>query len=189
MLNLAESLAQPILSQSAQRVNDVCLNLTSNEVRMKGVQLDLLEREIAELAADVMDRADTQQVRIVYRDGLSGIINHFHGNTGAQQAVRVFEERAVLNMILSEVLARDEGDVQVFIAGDGRWEELNHLTMILSRYGIPGQTSGALGVVGPTHLNYGRAISTVRYMSNLMTNMLVKLFGEPTNGDDPQLPA
>jgi heat-inducible transcriptional repressor len=189
MLNLAESLAQPILSQSAQRVNDLCLNLTSNEVRMKGVQLELLEREIAELAADVMDRADTQQVRIVYRDGLSGIINHFHGNVGAQQAVRVFEERAVLNMILSEVLARDEGGVQVFIAGDGRWEELNHLTMILSRYGIPGQTSGALGVVGPTHLNYGRAISTVRYMSNLMTNMLVKLFGEPPQGDNPQLPS
>jgi heat-inducible transcriptional repressor len=189
MLNLAESLGQPVLSQSAQRVNDLCLNLTANEVRMKGVQLDLLEREIAELAADVMDRADTQQVRIVYRDGLSGIINHFHGNVGAQQAVRVFEERAVLNMILSEVLARDENDVQVFIAGDGRWEELNHLTMILSRYGIPGQTSGALGVVGPTHMNYGRAISTVRYMSNLMTTMLVKLFGEPTNGDDPQLPS
>ena len=60
---------------------------------------------------------------------------------------------------------------------------------MLSRYGIPGQVSGALGVVGPTHLNYGRAISTVRYMSNLMTNMLVKLFAEPTDDEDPQLPA
>ncbi len=189
MLNLAESLSQPILSQCAQRVNDICLDLTANEMRMKGVQLEVLEREIAELAADVMDRADTQQVRVVYRDGLSAVINHFQGNSGAQQAVRVFEERAVLNMILSEVLVRDADDVQVFIAGDGRWEELNHLTMILSRYGIPGQTTGALGVVGPTHLNYGRAISTVRYMSNLMTNMLVKLFSEPTNGDHPQLPS
>ena len=189
MLNLAESLAQSILSDSAQRVNDICLDLTANEVRMKSVQLDLLEREIAELAADVMDRADTQQVRIVYRDGLSGVINHFHGNIGAQQAVRVFEERAVLNMILSEVLTHNADDVQVFIAGDGRWEELNHLTMILSRYGIPGQTTGALGVIGPTHLNYGRAISTVRYMSNLMTNMLVKLFGEATPGEDPLLPS
>lgn len=187
MLNLAETLPQTSLSQAAQRVNDLCLNLTSNEVRMKSVQLQLLEREVAELAADVMDRADTNQVRFIYREGLSGIINAFQGSEGAQQAVRVFEERPVLNTILSEVLADPENDVRVFIAGDGRWEELNHLTMVLSRYGIAGQVSGALGVVGPTNLNYGRAISTVRYVSNLMTDMLVKLFEEPKGQNQQSL--
>ena len=179
MLNLAEPLPQPRLSEAAQHINDLCLNLTANEVRMKGVQLQLLEREITELAADVMDSADTHQIRFIYREGLSGIINSFQASEGAEQAVRVFEERAILNTILSDVLNQD--DVQVFIAGDGRWEELNHLSMVLSRYGIPGQVSGALGIVGPTHINYGRAISTVRYVSRLMTNMLVKLFDEPVN--------
>jgi heat-inducible transcriptional repressor len=150
--------------------------MTGNEIRMKSVQLGLFEREVAELAADVMDKADTNQFRFIYRDGLSSIIGSFHGSEGAQQAVRVFEERAVLNTILSDVLAHSENDVRVFIAGDGRWEDLNHLTMVLSRYGIPGQARGALGVVGPTHINYGRAISTVRYMSKLMTATLTKLF-------------
>lgn len=177
MLNLAEPVPQPTLSDSAQHINTLCLDLTANEVRMKSAQLRLLEREIAELAADVMDRADTQQVRLIYREGLSDIIGSFQASEGAEQAVRVFEERAVLNMILSEVLS--QGGVQVVIAGDGRWEELNHLSMVLSRYGIPGQVSGALGVIGPTHINYDRAISTVRYVSNLMTDMLVKLFEPP----------
>lgn len=174
MLNLAEALSQVQLSDAAQRINDVCLNLTANEVRSRGMQLPLLEREIAELAADVMDRTDINQVRFIYREGLSDIISSFQGSEGAEQAVRMFEEHAVLNMVLSEVRHPDE--VQVFIAGDGRWEELNHLSMILSRYGIPGQVSGALGVIGPTHINYGRAISTVRYVSNIMTDMLVKLY-------------
>ena len=156
---------------------------------MKSVQLGLFEREVAELAADVMDQADSNQVRFIYRDGLSTIINSFHGSEGAQQAVRVFEERAVLNTILSDVLTHSENQVRVFIAGDGRWEELNHLTMVLSRYGIPGRVSGALGVVGPTHINYGRAISTVRYMSNLMTDRLFQLFEGSENEDpEPNLP-
>jgi heat-inducible transcriptional repressor len=176
MLTLAESFSQPKLSEGAQHLNDLYLGLTGNEIRMKSVQLGLFEREVAELAADVMDKADTHQFRAIYRDGLSTIIRSFHGSEGAQQAVRVFEERAVLNTILSDVLAHQENDVRVFIAGDGRWEDLNHLTMVLSRYGIPGQASGALGVVGPTHINYGRAISTVRYMSNLMSATLTKLF-------------
>ena len=56
--------------------------------------------------------------------------------------------------------------MQVVIAGDGRYEDLSRLSMVLSRYGDPDKMSGAVGVLGPTHINYGRAISTVRYVSN-----------------------
>ena len=187
MLNLVESPGQAALAEAAQRLNAVCLDQGANEVRMKSAQLGLFEREIAELAADVMERADTNQVRVIYRDGLSGILSTFQVSEGAEQAVRVFEERAVLNLLLEEVLARNE--VQVFIAGDGRWEELNHLSMVLSRYGIPGQVSGALGVVGPTHINYGRAVSAVRHLSNVMTDVLAGLLeangGSAENAADP----
>jgi heat-inducible transcriptional repressor len=72
--------------------------------------------------------------------------------------------------------------VQVVIAGEGRWEELSQLSMVLSRYGIPGQASGAIGVVGPTNLNYGRAISSVRYLSTVLTNMLVSLYRNAEDG-------
>ncbi|MDE0610468.1 MAG: heat-inducible transcriptional repressor HrcA [Anaerolineaceae bacterium] len=176
MLTLVESPGQTALAEAARRLNAVCLDQGANEVRMKSAQLGLFEREIAELAADVMERSDTNQVRFIYRDGLSGVLSTFQDSEGAEQAVRVFEERAVLNLLLSEVLARN--DVQVFIAGDGRWEELNHLSMVLSRYGIPGQVSGALGVVGPTHINYGRAVGAVRHVSNVMTDVLARLLEE-----------
>lgn len=176
MLTLADPVAQSTLSEIAQRLNTLCLSLTANEVRLKGVQLQLLEREVAELAADVMDKSDTHQVRIIYRDGLSDIIGSFQANEGLQQAVRVFEERAVINMILTEVLDPDTNAVQVVVGGNGRWEELRHLSMVISRYGIPGQVSGAVGVVGPTHINYGRAISAVRYVSNVMTDLLMNLY-------------
>lgn len=176
MLNLAEPVGQETLSEVARRVNALCPALVADEVRMKSVQLNPLGREIAELVADLLDRADQNQVRLVYRDGLSDIINAFHGSEGAQQVVRVFEERAFLNTILAETLDPIINSVQVVIGGEGRWEELKHLTMILSRYGIPGQVSGAVGVVGPTHINYGRAIGAVRYISGLMTDTLVNLY-------------
>lgn len=179
MLNLAEPVAQSVLSEAAQRINSLCLDLTANEVRMKGVQLHLLERDMAELAADLIERADVNQVRFIYRDGLSEIINLFQGNEGAQQIVRIFEERAFLNMIISEVLSARETQVQILIAGEGRWEELKHLSIVLSRYGIPGQVTGAVGVIGPTNINYGRAVSTVRFVSNQMTGLLADLYTPP----------
>jgi heat-inducible transcriptional repressor len=179
MLNLAEPVPQPKLSDVALHINDLALNLTANELRMKSVQLHLLEREVADLAADLMDKADNNQVHLIYREGLSDILKSFQDSTGAHQAVRVFEERAFLNMILNEMLTPLMNTVQVVIAGEGRWEELSHLSMVLSRYGIPGQVSGTVGVLGPTHINYGKAISTVRYVSGLMTDMVTNLYYNP----------
>lgn len=176
MLNLHEAVPQGQLSDVASRINALSEGLNANELRMKGVQLQLLEREVIDLAAELMERADTNQVRLIYRDGLSEIINTFQNNEGAQQAVRVFEERAFLNMILNEMLTPSHNSVQVLIGGEGRWEELKHLTMVLSRYGIPGQVSGAVGVLGPMHINYGRAISTVRYVSSLMTEAIENMY-------------
>jgi heat-inducible transcriptional repressor len=176
MLTLAEAVPQARLSEVANQINILCLGLNANEVRMKGVSMGMLEREIADLAADLMDKADNNQTILIYRDGLSEIINSFDNTEGAQQAVRVFEERAFLNTILAEILSPLVNRVQVIIAGEGRWEELKHLSMVLSRYGIPGQMSGAVGVLGPTRIDYGRAISTVRYISNLMSNMMLNLY-------------
>ncbi len=185
MLTLEESISQEQLSTIASRINALCENLNASEVRMKAVHLSLVERDVAELCADMIERADTSQVRSIYREGLSEIINSFQSTEGTQQAIRVFEERAVLNMILGEMLTPIINHVQVVIGGEGRWEELKHLSFVLSRYGVAGQFSGAVGVLGPTHLNYSRAVGAVRYVSGLMTSSLAGLY-EGSNPPDKE---
>ncbi len=184
MITLAEPLPQPKLSETAALINGMCMDMTAKEVRVRGVQMQLLEREVMELIAEVMEKADTNQVRLIYREGLSELISTFSNNEGAQQAVRVFEEHAILNMILNDVLTPLINSVQVVIAGNGRWEELSHLTVILSRYGVPGHASGAVGVLGPTHINYGRAISAVSYISGVMTSMLTNAYASLPAGEE-----
>jgi heat-inducible transcriptional repressor len=176
MLTLAEVVSQAVLTETANRLNALCVDLTAAEVRARSTQFQLLEHDIADLAAELMERADENQVRLVYRGGLSEIMPAFQNSEGAQQMVRVFEERAFLNLILNEVLSPLVNTPQVVIAGNGRWEELSHLSLVISRYGIPGHLSGTLGLLGPTHINYGRAVSIVSYVSNLMTAMLTRIF-------------
>jgi heat-inducible transcriptional repressor len=176
MLNLAEVVTQAKLTEAASRINTICRDLYAHDIQLKAVQLPLLEREVAELASELMESADNSHLR-VFRDGLSDIINTFQDGEGAQQAIRVFEERAFLDMILADVLNPTADDFKVIVAGDGR-EELNQLSIVISRYGIPGHMIGAVGVLGPTHINYGRAIQTVRYVSGLMTSMLHELYSD-----------
>jgi heat-inducible transcriptional repressor len=68
--------------------------------------------------------------------------------------------------------------VQVVIGGEGDWEELKDCSMVLARYGVNNVATGALGVVGPTRMAYGRAISTVRYVAELMTDLVNEAYGD-----------
>jgi len=179
MLNLAEPTPQIKLEEVGNILNGLFANCSTAQIRFKLSQLAQLEREVGELAVELMEQSDKDQTRLIYRDGLSEVISSFTDGEGAQQMIRVLEERAFLEIILNDMVASEQQeDVRVIVAGDGRWEELNRLSLIFSRYGIPGQLGGAIGILGPTHINYGRAISTVRYVSGLMTNMLSELYNQ-----------
>lgn len=176
MLNLAEPLTQPRLSELANRINALCRDLNAIQMSVKARGVSELEREVIEMAADVAQRGVNQPSQTVYQDGLSDIIKTFPDQDGAQQAVRVYEEPAFLDVIVREVLDPDnQQGVQVIIAGDGRYEEVNQLSIVISRYGERRGLHGALGVFGPMNLDYGRAISTVRFLAAKITDKLADL--------------
>ena len=62
--------------------------------------------------------------------------------------------------------------MQVLIGGEGTWDELRHFSVVLARYGTPGLATGTLGVLGPMRLPYGRTISTMRFFSNLLSDLV-----------------
>ena len=68
------------------------------------------------------------------------------------------------------------GGVQVVIGGEGAWEELRDCSIVLSRYGAPGAVTGTVGVLGPTRMAYGRSISAVRYVANLLSNLVIDTY-------------
>jgi heat-inducible transcriptional repressor len=178
VLTLTEPVSQEVLSQTAQVINLSCTGMSAEQVRTKTrSQPDALTREVGELVAEAVIQANQQSVRDVYRYGLSDSFSHFTDDE-AQQVLRVLEEQSLLEGILKEILAPNQPDVRVVVAGEGRWENLSHLSMVLGRYGTP-QARGALGVLGPTRMRYGRAISAVRYVADLMSDLLDDVYGEP----------
>jgi heat-inducible transcriptional repressor len=51
--------------------------------------------------------------------------------------------------------------------------------MVLATYGVPGQATGTLGVLGPMRMPYARTIPTVRYMADLLSGLMTEnLSGE-----------
>ena len=65
----------------------------------------------------------------------------------------------------------------VIIGGEGRWNELSECSLVVSPYGVSGEATGALGVMGPMRMPYSRAISTVRYVAGLLSDLFRDLYG------------
>jgi heat-inducible transcriptional repressor len=49
-------------------------------------------------------------------------------------------------------------------------------SVVLARYGLENQMAGVLGVVGPMRMPYSRSVSTVRYMSQLLSDLLFRAY-------------
>jgi heat-inducible transcriptional repressor len=180
MLTLAEPVQQETLTDTAGRINAACVGLDAAGVAAWAPRFSTLGDEVSRLVADVMSKADALSTREVYRDGLTTILSEkeFRSSDTARQALRMLEERSLLDEFLAKSLSPNVGGVQVIIGGEGDWEELKECSMVLSRYGVSGRATGALGVMGPTRMSYGRAISAVRYVAGLMTDLMYEMYGD-----------
>ncbi len=178
MLTLPEPLPQPVLSEVADRLNQLCAGLTAEEIEAHIPTLPLFEADIAQLAVGMMHRADLSTADEVYHDGLTELLQEPEFTEGgqAQSVLRVLEERSFLEAVLADTLGPTIGSVRVVIGGEGRFDELQACSLILSRYGVAGLATGALGVLGPTRMGYGRAISAVRFVAGLLSELVHDVF-------------
>jgi heat-inducible transcriptional repressor len=182
MLTLAESVPQEQLSASADHVNQLCLGLDADGIApVKEHTTDALEQDILKLVHEDMLRLESNLAGEIYRDGLSIVLAEpeFSESESARNALRVFEERPLLEDLLSRTVLSTGGEgVQVLIGGEGNWENLKDCSMVLARYGAPGIATGALGVLGPIRMSYGRSVSTVRFVSGLLSDLVIEMLAE-----------
>jgi heat-inducible transcriptional repressor len=175
MLSLREPMDQPALSQTASKLNNLYAGCDSNAVKTKVVELTDFETDVVRLVIELMaDGTPTDQE--VYRDGLTEVLQQpeFVSQSDARALVNAMEEPSFLRDVLSSRV----GTVQVVIGGEGRWRELSSCSMVLARYGVEGFATGTLGVLGPTRMPYGRAVSAVRYVADLMSDLVSDLYGD-----------
>ncbi len=181
MLVLAEPVTQDELSAVAEKLNKLYGGVNLEALAPLSVALDDLGQDITKLIVDEMDRYNALLAGKVYRDGLTNVLAEpeFVESSGARDALRVLEERALLEDLMSRtIMNTDVGGVHVLIGGEGIWEELRECSMVLARYGAPDLATGMLGVLGPIRMSYSRTISTVRFMATLLSDLVVDMLAE-----------
>lgn len=179
MLTLRVVIDQTQLTAMADRVTTACYGMNAESIANQATKFSDMENDAIRLIAEIMARTDAISSGDIHRDGLTNVLNQpeFASSDRARSALRLLEERGFLEEVLAKALSPRVGGIQVVIGGEGAWEELKECSMVLARYGAQGYATGAMGVLGPIRMSYGRTISAVRYVAGLMSDLVIESFG------------
>lgn len=184
MLVLSEPVSQEQLSATAKKLNKLLHGKKTEDMGSPPSGQDALAQDMHKLVHDELKHASKIITGEVYQDGWQNVMAEpeFSESQTARQALKILEERSLLEDLLSETLKDSEvGGVQVLIGGEGTWEELSDCSLVLARYGVPDVATGFLGVLGPIRMPYGHTISTVNFVAGLMSNLVSEVMGEEPN--------
>jgi heat-inducible transcriptional repressor len=185
-LILETARTQEDLSRSAARINE-----RSNDrpvIRLEEIlihdrasitpSLDDLERQVLEIVIRAMHQFEDQLSQGLHSDGLMEALSQpeFAHVGRVRQVLEIVQGGKGLGMLIPQALA--SSGVQVVIGGEHGQDEMREYSVVLSRYGVADTVAGVLGVIGPTRMAYPRTISTVRYISTVMSDLLGDLYGE-----------
>lgn len=174
---------QDELSQLAQHFNERLLGATVDQIEAflahtHEPPLTSFERNVLDLIARAMQQLETQINEGLHYDGLIELIGQeeFKQVDRVRQVLEILKEGKGIGPLIPQALNSD--GVQVVIGGEHGHDTMREYSVILSRYGRSGEVAGVVGIFGPTRMPYPRSISSVRYISTVMSDLLGKLYGD-----------
>lgn len=177
IIDLNQSLSPAELHQVVSYLNQKLYGLTIDQVTgslINELKRDLFRRlEILEQAFILLEESlkEEQQVR-VFLGGTSNILNQpeFKSVEKIRRMLSLFEQEALLFKIL-ETKMGEEG-ITITIGKENNCEAIQECALVTATYKINDRNLGAVGVLGPTRMNYGRVSGVLRCLVDHLNRTL-----------------
>jgi heat-inducible transcriptional repressor len=129
---------------------------------------DAMVARIIEEIIDALEEADRDRL---YHLGIPALLNQpeFHDAEAVRPLLLAIEDGIAMLETLAEVIATT--GVTVRIGHENLREELDNVSLVATHYGMR-DSDGIVGVIGPTRMNYLRAIAAVRAVAERLSDTL-----------------
>lgn len=144
-----------------------------HELKARRQEIDSLARELVESGAALWDNEGQPHERLIVR----GRANLLGGSAEAEELDRIrllFDDLERKRDIVEFLELAESGEgVRIFIGSENKLFSLSGSALVVSPYmNADRKIVGAVGVIGPTRLNYGRIVPIVDYTAQLVGRML-----------------
>ena len=181
-------ISQPQLTALASRLSTIYSDLTSSQITTKGIQSVGIERQVNDLLIKLMEAEDKEKFEEPYLDGLHFTLNQpefTHDHRITSTLMELVEQRRLLSGIIPLEPISDK--VRVIIGEESKTETMRDYSIVLTRYGLPGEATGLISVIGPTRMPYARTIATVNYLALVLSWLMARLYGKENQTNDARI--
>jgi heat-inducible transcriptional repressor len=147
------------------------LEKLSEETRQ---ELDQLSQELVAQGLAVWSGAGSDQpARLIVR-GRANLLENIHAQEDIERLRHLFDDLETKDgMIQLLDLAESGSGVRIFIGSENKLFSLSGSSLVVAPYRDSEQrVVGALGVIGPTRLNYARIVPMVDYTAQIVSRLL-----------------
>jgi heat-inducible transcriptional repressor len=129
-------------------------------------------RELAPAFLDLVDTADDT----LYVDGAHRLISEYRFQDVSQlnALMEMLERRVSMLGVLSHALGSRGAYVRIGV--ENPEPALQSLSLVAANYGLPQRNLGTVSVIGPTRMNYSRAIRSVREAAHELSRFVEELY-------------
>jgi heat-inducible transcriptional repressor len=108
----------------------------------------------------------------VYLDGRVNITKHpeFIETDKLNYILSLIEEENILATTIRRYLGLRK--TKIIIGKESKLKEMQNCSLVTSEYSIKGKSVGAIGILGPTRMDYPRMISITEYISDKLSEIL-----------------
>jgi len=176
LIEAREEIAQAELDRMAGLLADEFSGLTLPEARARLIGLmaedktryDQLLAQALSIGEKVLEGLPVAEPSGVFLDGASNILGQpdFASTLQMRELFQAFEEKGRLVEILSRCLEQE--GVMVRIGSENEDPRLRHCAVLAAPYGVPGRVLGTVAIIGPTRMQYAKAIPLLETLSRAL---------------------
>jgi heat-inducible transcriptional repressor len=183
LVNFDEAVTQATLTGTSSKMNIAFEGLTADEIIKKRPEQVPLEKQATDYLIEIMQAEGKQEYQEPYLEGWHFMITQpeFARSERMRSLMELVEGRELLKVIVP--ISLSQHGVHVIIGKENQYEAIQNCSVVICRYGLPEAATGAIAVVGPTRMPYTRTISTVYYLSSVMTRLVAGLYGRTINSE------
>ncbi|WP_425427196.1 heat-inducible transcriptional repressor HrcA [Actibacterium ureilyticum] len=143
------------------------------EIRTRRQELDTLARDMVESGLAIWENEGGDHERLIVR-GRSNLLDQSAEAEELNRIRTLFDDLERKRDIADFLELTEEGEgVRIFIGSENKLFSLSGSSLVVSPYmNADRKIIGAVGVIGPTRLNYGRIVPIVDYTAQLVGRIL-----------------
>lgn len=152
---------------------------TLNDIDMTVVQsLKVNMKEYKEIVSNIievlMQTMKEERVPDIFTSGVMNMLRfpEFNDIGRARPIFETLEQKALLAKLLEQTTSNG---IQITIGGENGIEQIKECSIITTNYKIGDYTVGAIGIIGPTRMNYAQAVSVLQYLSSHINMLLAQI--------------